>query len=137
MSLACRLILPGRVGRGAPHHKHSSATDPASGLCGLGTPFSRDTGDCSPHEINPGPIYLYVPETDVEAYERSIDRLATMVAQLDILLASHNLPVSRPEMLLRLAHAFRQVQTGNAPFTIGGAQREYRFDAFSLLLANK
>lgn len=85
----------------------------------------------------PGPIYLYVPETDVEAYERSIDRLATSVAQLDILLASHNLPVSRPEMLLRLAHAFRQVRTGNAPFTIRGAQREYRFDGFSLLLANK
>lgn len=85
----------------------------------------------------PGPIYLYVPETDVAAYERSIGRLATLVPQLDILLTSHNLPLSRPEMLLRLSDAFRQVRTGNARFTVSGAQREYRFDGFSLLLANR
>ncbi len=85
----------------------------------------------------PGPIYLYVPETDVAAYERSIDRLASFVCQLDVLLTSHNLPVSRPEMLLRLSNAFRQVRTGKAQFTVSGAQREYMFDGFSLLLANK
>jgi glyoxylase-like metal-dependent hydrolase (beta-lactamase superfamily II) len=85
----------------------------------------------------PGPIYLYVPETDVAAYESSIDRLAALVPQLDMLLTSHNLPVSRPEMLLRLAQAFRQVRSGHAPFTVSGAQREYRFDGFSLLLTNK
>jgi glyoxylase-like metal-dependent hydrolase (beta-lactamase superfamily II) len=85
----------------------------------------------------PGPIYLYVPETDVAAYESSIDRLAALVPQLDMLLTSHNLPVSRPEMLLRLAQAFRQVRTGEARYTVGGAQREYRFDGFSLLLADR
>jgi len=85
----------------------------------------------------PGPIYLYVPETDVAAYERSIGRLATLVPQLDVLLTAHNLPVSRPEMLVRLADAFRQVRTGNARFTVSGVQREYRFDGFSLVLANK
>jgi len=85
----------------------------------------------------PGPIYLYVPETDVAAYERSIGRLATLVPQLDVLLTAHNLPVSRPEMLVRLADAFRQVRTGTARFTVSGVQREYGFDGFSLLLANK
>jgi glyoxylase-like metal-dependent hydrolase (beta-lactamase superfamily II) len=85
----------------------------------------------------PDPIYLYVPETDVAACERSIGRLATLVPQLDILLTSHNLPPSRPEMLLRLSDSFRQVRTGNARLTVGGAQREYGFDGFSLLLANR
>jgi glyoxylase-like metal-dependent hydrolase (beta-lactamase superfamily II) len=85
----------------------------------------------------PGPIYLYVPETDVAAYKRSIDRLANLAPQLDMLLTGHNLPVSRPEMLLRLSDAFRQVSSGQAPFTVVSAQREYRFDGFSLLLANK
>lgn len=85
----------------------------------------------------PGPIYLYVPETDVAAYERSIGRLAANVPQLDMLLTGHNLPVARPEMLPRLADAFRQVRAGNARFTVSGAQREYRFDGFSLLLANR
>jgi glyoxylase-like metal-dependent hydrolase (beta-lactamase superfamily II) len=85
----------------------------------------------------PGPIYLYVPETDVTAYERSIGRLALLVAKLDALLTGHNAPVSRPEVLVRLADAFRQVKSGNATFTVSGAQREYRFDGFSLLLANK
>jgi glyoxylase-like metal-dependent hydrolase (beta-lactamase superfamily II) len=85
----------------------------------------------------PGPIYLYVPETDIAAYEHSIDRLTTLIPQVDVLLTGHNFPVSRPEVLTRLASAFRQVQTGKAPYTISGAQREYRFDGFSLLLANK
>ena len=85
----------------------------------------------------PGPIYLYVPETDVVAYEDSVDRLATLVPQLDLILTSHNLPVSRPEMLLRLSDAFRQLRTGKAQFTASGTQREYIFDGFSLLLANK
>jgi len=80
----------------------------------------------------PGPIYLCVPETDVAAYERSIGRLATLVPQLDILLTSHNLPLSRPEMLLRLSDAFRQVRTGNARFTVSGAQREYADSTASL-----
>jgi hypothetical protein len=38
---------------------------------------------------------------------------------------------------VRLADAFRQVRTGNARFTVSGVQREYRFDGFSLVLANK
>ncbi len=85
----------------------------------------------------PGPIYLYVPETDVAAYERSIEWLANLAPQLDMFLTGHNLPVSRPEMLVRLSEAFRQVRSGHAPFTVVGAQREYRFDGFSLLLAGK
>jgi glyoxylase-like metal-dependent hydrolase (beta-lactamase superfamily II) len=85
----------------------------------------------------PGPIYLYVPETDVSAYSRSVDRLTTLIPQLDLLLTAHNFPVSKPEVLARLAEAFRQVKSGTAEFAVVGGLRDYRFEGFSLLLANK
>jgi glyoxylase-like metal-dependent hydrolase (beta-lactamase superfamily II) len=85
----------------------------------------------------PGPIFLYVPETDVTAYFRSVDRLAALIPQLDLLLTAHNFPISKPEMLARLAAAFRQVQSGEARFTVSGGVREYTFDGFSLVLANR
>lgn len=82
-----------------------------------------------------GPIFLYIPETDIAAYGRSVDRLAQMVPQLDDLLPSHNFPVAKPEMLTRLSEAFHQVQSGKAPFTLRDGRREFKFDGFSLLLA--
>lgn len=82
-----------------------------------------------------GPIFLYVPETDVAAYRRSVERLAQLVPQLDLLLPSHNFPAEKPEMLTRLADAFRQVQSGKAKFKMSEGRREYTFDGFSLLLS--
>ena len=82
-----------------------------------------------------GPIFLYVPDTDVAAYGRSIEKLTKLVPQLDLLLPSHNFPAAKPEMLTKLSDAFRQVQSGNAPFTLAGGRREYKFDGFSLLMA--
>ena len=45
-----------------------------------------------------GPIYLYVAETDVSAYEKSLARLAALVPQLDLLLPAHNVPVADPRI---------------------------------------
>ena len=85
----------------------------------------------------PGPIYLYVPETDVTAYERSIGRLLLLVTEFDTLLTGHNLPVAGPAMLAQLPDALTQVKTGNVTSSVSGAQREYRFNGFSLVLANR
>ena len=82
-----------------------------------------------------GPIFLYVPETSVPDYQKSIKRLAAMVPQLDLLLPSHNFPAERPEMLTRLADAMQQVQAGKAKFTVQDGRREYKFDGFSILTA--
>jgi len=49
-----------------------------------------------------GMIFLYVPETDISAYGRSVGRLAKLVSQVDLLLPGHNFPAERPEMLTRL-----------------------------------
>ena len=83
-----------------------------------------------------GPIFLYVPETDIAAYTRSVDRLAQLVTQVELLLPSHNFPEAKPEMLIRLKDAFQQVKEGKAKSVPNGDLREYKFDGFSLLMAN-
>jgi len=82
-----------------------------------------------------GPIFLYVPETNVDDYQRSVERLAALTPQVDLLLPSHNFPAEKPEMLTRLAAAFRQVRAGTARFRSEGDRREYEFDGFSILTA--
>jgi glyoxylase-like metal-dependent hydrolase (beta-lactamase superfamily II) len=82
-----------------------------------------------------GPIFLYVPETNVADYQRSVEKLAKLVPQLDLLLPGHNFPEAKPQMLLRLREAFRQVLSGKAKFQMEGNRREYVFDGFSILTA--
>ena len=82
-----------------------------------------------------GPIFLYVPETDIAAYTRSVDRLVKLAPQLDLLLPSHNFPEAKPEMLVRLKEAFQDVREGKAKAVPSGDLREYKFDGFSLLMA--
>ncbi|MGE5358698.1 MAG: MBL fold metallo-hydrolase [Bacteroidales bacterium] len=82
-----------------------------------------------------GPIYLYVSETDVVAYERSIASLARLVPDLDLLLPAHNVPAAEPRNLARLRDAFDAVKNGRVrPVVTGDGYREYRFEGFSLLL---
>lgn len=82
-----------------------------------------------------GPIFLYVPETNVADYRNSVKRLAALVPQLDLLLPSHNFPAEKPEMLTRLAEAMQQVQSGKAKYTVQDGRREYKFEGFSILTA--
>lgn len=82
-----------------------------------------------------GPVFLYVPETNVDDYQHSVERLAKLVPQLDLLLPSHNFPAEKPAMLTRLAAAFQQVRSGKAKFRMDGERREYVFDGFSIVTA--
>lgn len=91
------------------------------------------TGD----SFYPGPIYLLVPETDFAAYARSVQRLATLEAQIKLLLPAHNLPVAEPFYLKRLADAVQQVQHGQAKSRVTEGHREYSFGGFSLLLLDR
>src|SRR5216684_6438944 len=45
------------------------------------------------------PIYLYRPETDLDAYVASMQRLAAMAPRLHLLLPAHNTPVADPDYL--------------------------------------
>jgi glyoxylase-like metal-dependent hydrolase (beta-lactamase superfamily II) len=62
----------------------------------------------------PAPIWLYRPETDMDAYARSIARLAGLAPQVKVVLGAHNIPVARPSVLLGLVTAFAELRAGKA-----------------------
>lgn len=82
-----------------------------------------------------GPIWLFVAETDLGAYRRSVARLAKLVPTLKLLHPAHNTPVAEPRRLLELERALDAVQAGSAkPQSRPGGLAEYEFEGFSLLL---
>jgi glyoxylase-like metal-dependent hydrolase (beta-lactamase superfamily II) len=81
-----------------------------------------------------GPIYLYVPETDTAAYQKSIARVAALTPQLELLLPAHNLPVADPKYLGRVLDAFREVREHRVKPVLADGYAEYRFDGFSFLM---
>jgi len=81
----------------------------------------------------PGPIYLYRPETDLGAYERSLEKIIALKARL--LLPAHNVPVAAPAELLRVSAAMKQVRAGKITPVRNGAKWEYSFQGFSFLMA--
>jgi glyoxylase-like metal-dependent hydrolase (beta-lactamase superfamily II) len=83
----------------------------------------------------PGPIFLYRPETDLDAYEKSVKRLASLAPQLKLLLPAHNVPVADPADLSRVVAAIQQVRTGKIKPVRNGAKWEYSFAGFSFLMA--
>lgn len=85
----------------------------------------------------PGAIYLYVKETNLDAYVRSVAAMAAMVGDVDVVLPSHNEPIAAPEVLVKLLQAAKAVQSGSADFKLVEGLREYTFDGFSMLLADK
>ncbi len=81
-----------------------------------------------------GPIYLYVPETDIAAYQKSIARVAALTPQLELLLPAHNTPVADPKYLGRVLDAFRDVHDHRVKPVLPDGYAEYRFDGFSFLM---
>lgn len=82
-----------------------------------------------------GPIYLFTEETSLDAYAKSVARLAKLAPKLELLLPAHNVPVASPEYLERLQKAVESVRSGAAKAQVTGGRREYSFDGFSLVLA--
>lgn len=81
-----------------------------------------------------GPIWLFFPETDLDEFQASIDRLAALVPELDLLLTSHNTPIARPTRLLQLKEALMAVRSGKVSGKASPAgQIEFSFDGFSIL----
>ncbi|MGA8762905.1 MAG: MBL fold metallo-hydrolase [Candidatus Sulfotelmatobacter sp.] len=83
----------------------------------------------------PAPIWLFRPETDLDAYAASIRRLAALVPQIKMVLGAHNIPVATPSVLPRLVAAFDAVRAGKV-----GASPEspgkvlYKIDDVSFLM---
>jgi glyoxylase-like metal-dependent hydrolase (beta-lactamase superfamily II) len=82
-----------------------------------------------------GEIWLFVPETDLRAYGKSVRRLAHLAPNLRLLLTSHNTPVAEPRRLQQLEQAFDSVRAGSVkPHPREGGLAEYKFEGFSFLL---
>jgi len=80
-----------------------------------------------------GPIWLYVPETSLDDYERSIARLAALPG-LERLLPGHNAASADPAGLARARDAIRRVRAGAVNGKDESANRiEFAFGSFSIL----
>jgi len=83
----------------------------------------------------PAPIWLYRPETDLDAYAASIRRLAALAPQVKLVLGAHNLPVAPPSVLPRLVTAFAEVRAGKVkPVSDSPGKVLYNVDGFSFLM---
>jgi glyoxylase-like metal-dependent hydrolase (beta-lactamase superfamily II) len=81
-----------------------------------------------------GPIYLYRPETDLDAYVASMQKLAAMAPHLQLLLPSHNTPVADPSYLPKVVTAIQQVRRGEVKPIANDGKHEYLFEGFSFLM---
>ncbi len=81
-----------------------------------------------------GPIWLFEPETDLDAYARSTARLASLAGSLDLLLPGHNTPAASPTYLPRLRLAAQAIATGAVKETSReDGHRRFQFEGFSIL----
>ena len=100
-----------------------SLIDRANGLL-----FTGDT-------YYPAPIWLFRPETKLDAYAASIRRLAALAPQVRLVLGAHNIPVASPTVLLRLVPAFDSVRAGKvSPIPESPGKVLYRVDDISFLM---
>lgn len=82
-----------------------------------------------------GPIWLFRPETDLDAYVASVQKLAAMAPHLQLLLPAHNTPAADPSYLPKLVTAMQRVRRGEVKSVSKDGKREYVFDGFSFLMA--
>ena len=82
-----------------------------------------------------GPIWLFVPESDLNAYYQSVERLCNIVPSLNTLHPAHNGPIANPESLYSLRNALMNIQNGTINGdAISGGRIEYYFEGFSLIM---
>ncbi len=61
-----------------------------------------------------GPIWLFAPETDLDAYAKSIDRLIAELPNIKALLPAHNTPWVEPDVLPRVAKYLKLMLKGKS-----------------------
>ena len=82
-----------------------------------------------------GPIWLYAPETDLEAYQETINFLAGFAPNLKTLFPAHNVPKADPAELIKVRDGFKAIRSGEKQGVNSGAgQVVYEFPTFSILM---
>src|SRR5713226_7629111 len=83
----------------------------------------------------PAPIWLFRPETDLDAYVKSAKRIAALAPGLKLVLGAHNLPVANPDVLPKLVTAIQAVRAGKVPpQKSDGGKTLYTTDGITFLL---
>jgi len=84
----------------------------------------------------PAPIWLYRPETDMDAYVASAKKLAALAPQVKLVLGAHNVPVAQPDVLPKLVAAIQAVRSGKGEVKAAGAGKAmHTFQDFQSPLA--
>lgn len=84
----------------------------------------------------PAPIWLYRPETDMDAYVASVKRLAALAPKVKMVLGAHNIPVADPDVLPKLVDAIVAVRAGKGDVKAeAGGKAIHTFQGFKFLLA--
>lgn len=84
----------------------------------------------------PAPIWLYRPETDMDAYVASAKKLAALAPRVKLVLGAHNVPVAQPDVLPKLVDAIQAVRSGKGEVKAAGAGKAmHTFQDFKFLLA--
>jgi glyoxylase-like metal-dependent hydrolase (beta-lactamase superfamily II) len=82
----------------------------------------------------PAPIWLFRPETDLDAYATSVRRLAPLTSHLVTVLGAHNVPIAPPQILPRLVSAFDDVRSGRVQPTREQSKNTYSVGEISFVL---
>jgi glyoxylase-like metal-dependent hydrolase (beta-lactamase superfamily II) len=83
----------------------------------------------------PAPIWLFRPETDLDAYVASAKKIAALVPEIKLVLGAHNVPIAQPAVLPRLVAAIEAVRAGKGEVKpAGDGKALHTFDGFSFLL---
>lgn len=84
----------------------------------------------------PAPIWLYRPETDMDAYVASAKKLAALAPQVKLVLGAHNVPVGESDVLPKLVDAIQAVRSGKGDVKAAGSGKAmHTFQDFKFLLA--
>jgi glyoxylase-like metal-dependent hydrolase (beta-lactamase superfamily II) len=84
----------------------------------------------------PDEIWLWWPETDLDAYQKSIQRIAALAPSLQVLRPAHSAPEADPTLLAKVVLALPQARSGKMDYKAEPGRRVYQFTGFSIALRN-
>ena len=84
----------------------------------------------------PDEIWLWWPETDLNAYQKSIERIARLAPSLKVLRPAHAAPEAEPAMLAQVVKALPQARSGKMPYKPEPGRHVYQFTGFSIALTD-
>jgi glyoxylase-like metal-dependent hydrolase (beta-lactamase superfamily II) len=88
------------------------------------------TGD----HFYPGPLYLHGTTSNLGAFLRSNDRLASLVGAYDRVLGGHNEPWVEASVIPDVSAAVRTMISGKGDFSENRGLRRYRFNGFDIIV---